>query len=102
MDPISSAKYLCDQAELTREQQGPVSLIALKMQQVYIKEVARQNMLTTTQRQAEGTNNTDVVRLPLVGRRLRLLFYGGGGCGETRIITHVLAKLLRFFTAQKA
>ena len=33
-DPISYAKYLCDNAGLTREQRGPVALIARDMQKV--------------------------------------------------------------------
>ena len=41
------------------------------------------------------------VRLPLTGRRLRLLLYGGGGCGKTRIINSVLAKLFRRFYGPK-
>ena len=34
-DPIAYAKYLCDTAGLTREQRGPVALIARDMQKVY-------------------------------------------------------------------
>ena len=96
-DPVSCAKHLCDQAELTREQRGPVALLVRDMQHVYDQELARRALLTDAQRRAEGIDDTDVVKLPLVGRRLRLLFFGGGGCGKTRIINSVLAKLFRRF-----
>ena len=76
-DPISYAKYLCDSAGLTREQRAPVMLIATDMQEVYGMEVERRARLTEAQRRSEGLDATDVVRLPLVGRRLRLLLYGG-------------------------
>ena len=100
-DPVSFAKHLCDQAELTREQRGPVALLARDMQKVYEQEVGRRAQLTEAQRRAEGFDATEPVRLPLTGRRLRLLFYGGGGCGKTRIINSVLAKLFRRFYGQK-
>ena len=94
VDPVSCAKHLCDQAELTREQRGPVALLARDMQHAYEQELARRALLTDAQRRAEGTDGTDVVRLPLVGRRLRLLFFGGGGCGKIRIINSLAASLL--------
>jgi hypothetical protein len=100
-DPVSFAKHLCDLGELTREQRGPVALLARDMQQVYEQELARRALLTDAQRRAEGIDDTDVVKLPLVGRRLRLLFFGGGGCGKTRIINSVLAKLFRRFYGPK-
>ena len=71
------------------------------MQKVYEQEVARQALLNDAQRRSEGIDATDVVRLPLVGRRLRLLFFGGGGCGKTRIINYALAKLFRRFYGPK-
>ena len=100
-DPLSYAKYLCDKAHLTREQRAVVALIAEDMQQVYAQEVQRRDQLTDAQRRSEGLDATDIVRLPLVGRRLRLLFYGGGGCGKTRIITSVLTPLFRRFYGPK-
>ena len=78
-DPVTCAKHLCDQGELTREQRGPVALLARYMQQVYEQVLARQDLLTDAQRRTEGIDDTEVVRLPLVGRRLRLLFFGGMG-----------------------
>ena len=100
-DPVSYAKHLCEEAELTREQRGPVALLAKDMQKVYTKEVERRAQLTEAQRRSEGLDATDIVRLPLVGRRLRVLFFGGGGCGKTRIINSVLAKLFRRFYGPK-
>jgi len=70
-DPVSYAKHLCDQAELTQEQRGPVALLARDMQTVYGHELARRALLTDAQRRSESLDATDVVRLPLVGRRLR-------------------------------
>ena len=67
------------------------------MQKVHEQEVRRRAQLTEAQRRAEGLDATEPLRLPLAGRRLRLLFYGGGGCGKTRIINSVLAKLFRRF-----
>ena len=70
-DPVSYAKHLCDEAHLTREQRGPVALLAKDMQNVYTQEVERRAQLTEAQRRFES----EVLRLPLVGRRLRLLFF---------------------------
>ena len=78
-DPAGYAKHLSDQAELAQEQRGPVALLARDMQTVYGHELARRALLTDAQRRSESLDATDVVRLPLVGRRLRLLFYGGWG-----------------------
>ena len=100
-DPVSYAKHLCDAAELTREQRGPVALLARDMQKVYEQELGRRAQLTEAQRRAEGSDTAEFTRLPLTGRRLRLLFYGGGGCGKTRIINSVLAKLFRRFYGEK-
>ena len=100
-DPISYAKYLCDKGDLTREQRCPVMLIATDMQEVHRMEIERRAQLTEAQRRAEGLDATDVVRLPLVGRRLRLLLYGGGGCGKTRIINSALTPLFRRFYGPK-
>ena len=101
MGPIDFAKYLCDQGELITEQRGPVALVARDMQIAYDEEVARRAKLTDAQLRAEGTGATEHVTLPLKGRRLRLLLYGGGGCGKTRIINYVLAKLFRHFYGVK-
>ena len=101
MGPIDFAKYLCDQGELITEQRGPVALVARDMQIAYDEEVAQRAKLTDAQLRAEGISPTDPVTLPLKGRRLRLLLYGGGGCGKTRIINYALAKLFRNFYGVK-
>ena len=97
MGPVGLAKYLCDAAELTTEQRGPVALIARSMRVAYDAEVARRATLTESQLRAEGIGASENVALPLTGRLLRLLVYGGGGCGKTRIINCVLAPLFRRF-----
>ena len=101
MSTMKFAKYLCDAAELTTEQRGPVALIARDMQDAYETEVARRASLTERQMQAEGIGASEHITLPRKGRRLRLLLYGGGGCGKTRIINCVLAKLFRRFYGEK-
>ena len=101
MGPVDFAKYLCGKGTLTTEQRGPVSLVARDMQIVYDEEVARRATLTDAQLRAEGIGATEHVILPLKGRRLRLLLYGGGGCGKTRVINHVLANLFRRFYGHK-
>ena len=70
MGPSDLAKYPCEKAKLTPEQQGPVALVARDMQIAYDEELARR------------------AALPMKGRRLCLLLYGGGGCGKTRIINY--------------
>ena len=40
-DPKSCAKHLCKEADLTREQRGPVALLAKDIQTVYTQEVER-------------------------------------------------------------
>ena len=101
MAPVELAKYLCDAAELTTEQRGPVALIARSMRVAYDAEVARRATLTESQLRAEGIGASENVTLPLTGRLLRLLLYGGGGCGKTRIINYVLAPLFRRFYGDK-
>ena len=97
MGPVDFAKLLCDQGTLTTEQRGPVALLARDMQIVYDEEVARRASLTDAQLRAEGIGASEHMTLALKGRRIRLLLYGGGGCGKTRVITHVLTKLFRRF-----
>jgi hypothetical protein len=101
MGPVDFAKYLCDAGTLTAEQRGPVALVARDLQRVYDEVVARRAQLTDAQLRAEGIGATEHVTLPLKGRRLRLLLYGGGGCGKTRIINCVLTKLFRRFYGAK-
>ena len=44
-----------------------------------------------------GTILQDMRLLPLAGRVLRVLIFGGGGCGKTKIINDVLTPLFRRF-----
>ena len=101
MGPVDLAKYLCDAASLTTEQRGPVALVARDMQAAYDAEIRRRTTLTENQLRAEGIDASDHVTLPRKGRRLRLLLYGGGGCGKTRIINYVLAKVFHRFYGKK-
>ena len=64
-----------------------LALIARDMQVAYDAEVARRATLTESQLRAEGIGASEHVTAQ--GRRLRLLLYGGGGCGKTRIINYV-------------
>ena len=82
MGPVDFAKYLCDKGSLTTEQRGPVPLLARDMQISYVEEVSRRATLTDAQLRAEAIGATEHVTLPLKGRRLRLLLFGGGGCGK--------------------
>ena len=101
MAPVGLAKYPCDAGELTTDQRGPVALIARDIQVAYDAEVARRAALTESQLRAEGIGASEHVTLQRIGRRLRLLLYGGGGCGKTRIINYVLAKSFRRFYGDK-
>jgi len=95
LGPVDLAKRLCDKSTppLTLEQRGPVALIARDMEKAYEIENQRRASLTEAQREALVSGP----RLPLKGRRLRVLIYGGGGCGKTTIINQVLTPLFRRF-----
>ena len=101
MGPVDFARYLCEKGTLTTEQRGPVALVAKDMQIVFDAEIARRATLSDEQIRAEGIGDKEHVTLPLKGRRLRILLYGGGGCGKTRIINYVLSKLFRRFYGDK-
>ena len=90
LGPVAFAKRLCDKAELTLEQKGPVALIVRDMQKAYEKEMQRRGSSTETQSEAYFRRSPEQPLLPLKGRIARLLLYGGGGCGKTRIINLVL------------
>lgn len=96
-EPAAYAKWLCDRGALTREQRGPVALIAREMQLEYDKETRRRERLPVAQREAHARGVAAESFLPLKGRRKRVLIYGGGGCGKTRIINCVLTPLFRKF-----
>ena len=53
-DPIGYAKHLRVQADLTRNQRGPVAILAKDMQKVYIQEVERRAQLAEARRRSEG------------------------------------------------
>ena len=72
--PIAVAKYLVTEATLNRDQRGPVALIANDMHEAWVKQGRPQ-------------------RMEPVGRILRMLLIGGGGCGKSRIINLVLTAL---------
>ena len=97
LGPVAFAKRLCDKAELTLEQKGPVALIVRDMQKAYEKEMQRRGSSTETQSEAYFRRSPEQPLLPLKGRIARLLLYGGGGCGKTRIINLVLTPLFRRF-----
>ena len=101
MGPVDFARYLCEKGMLTTEQRGPVALAAKDMQIVFDAEIARRATLSDEQIRAEGIDAIEHMTLPLKGRRLRILLYGGGGCGKTRIINYVLSKLFRRFYGDK-
>jgi len=74
MGPLSVAEHLIETATLRRDQQGPVALIAKHMQ-------------TAWEKQGKPT------QMDPVGRILRMLLIGGGGCSKTRIVNLVLTAL---------
>ena len=93
LEPAALAQRLCVEAELTLEQRGPVALIARDMQRAYEAEMQRRTNLTSVQREALAYSPA----LPLKGRISRVLLFGGGGCGKTRVINRVLTPLFRRF-----
>ena len=95
--PIAYAKTLCDKAGLTLEQRGPVALIAHTMQIAFDAEQQRRAKLTEQQRQRLANELGGRAFLPLKGRLMRILIFGGGGCGKTKIIVEVLTPLFRRF-----
>ena len=98
--PAGVARLLCDKATHTREQKGPVTLIAQLMHKQWIAETKRRASLTDAQRAQEITalgGAAQHSRLPLAPRACRILIFGGGGCGKTRIITDVLTPLFKTF-----
>ena len=92
ISPKVFAKQSCDAATLNRDQQRPVALIALEMERAWQAERQRRAALSPSER--------DVVQMqqwtiPLSGRLCRMLIFGSGGCGKTRLITKVLAPLFK-------
>ena len=65
--PVTFAKHLVEAATLNQDQQAPVALIAKEMQMAWEKQGKPRHM-------------------DPVGRILRMLLLGGGGCGKSRIV----------------
>ena len=76
--PVAFAKHLVEVATLNQDQRAPVALIANEMQLVWEKQGKPEH-------------------LSPVGRILRMLLLGGGGCGKSRIVNLVLTALFLQF-----
>ena len=76
--PIAFAKHLVKAATLNQDQQAPVALIAKDMQVAWEKQGKPK-------------------RMNAVGKILRMLILGGGGCGKSRIVNLVLTALFLQF-----
>lgn len=68
--PVAFAKHLVEADTLNIDQQTPVALIAKEMQMAWEKQGTPEHMSP-------------------VGRILRMLCLGGGGCGKSRIVNLV-------------
>ena len=86
LGPVVYAKSLCDKAGLTRAQRGPVALIARDMQTAYEAEQQRREALTEQQRQALGSDIAGKALLPLVGRLVRILIFGGADAATPKSV----------------
>ena len=71
---IQVAEFLVKEATLNKDQRSPVALIAHDMHDAWVKQGCPE-------------------RMSPVGRILRMLLIGGGGCGKSRIINLVLTAL---------
>ena len=76
--PVSVAKYPVEQAMLNQDQRAPVAPIANAMQKAWVQQGKPKRMTP-------------------VGKILRMLLLGGGGCGKTRIVNLVLTALFLTF-----
>ena len=76
--PVAFAKHLVEAATLNHDQRPPVALIAKDMQVAWGKQGKPRHM-------------------DPVGRILRMLLLGGGGCGKSRIVNLVLTALFLEF-----
>ena len=76
--PVAFAKHLVEAATLNQDQRTPVALIAKDMQIAWEKQGKPRHM-------------------DPVGRILRMLLLGGGGCGKSRIVNLVLTPLFLQF-----
>ena len=69
----SGVGKICDAAELTTEQRGPVALIARDMRVAYDAEVARRAALTESQLRAEGIGASEHAKQEALARHRDLL-----------------------------
>ena len=76
--PVAFAKQLVEAATLNQDQRAPVALIAKEMEMAWEKQGKPRQMNP-------------------VGRILRMLLLGGGGCGKSRIVNLVLTALFLQF-----
>ena len=90
--PLEVAKELCEAAGLNRDQKRPVALLAKKLQAAWLKERQRREQASAQERDALRMQAN---YLPLKGRLVRMLVYGGGGCGKTLLVNRVISKLLQ-------
>ena len=84
LGPVVYAKSLCDKAGLTREQRCPVALIARDMQTAYEAEQQRRDAFTEQRRQALESEVVGQALLPLVGRLVRILIFGGAAAAQQK------------------
>ena len=80
--PVAVARHLSEKATLNEDQLQPVALIAKAMQEAWEEQGKPKQMKP-------------------IGKILRMLLLGGGGCGKTRIINHVLTGLFVTFWGQR-
>ena len=92
--PIDVAKELCDAAGLNRDQMRPVALLAKKLQTAWLAERGRREHISAQERDELALRAN---YLPLKGRLVRMLVYGGGGCGKTLLVNQVVNKLLQHY-----
>ena len=92
MRPTVFAKQLCDAATLNRDQRRPVALIALELERAWQSERQRRAALTPNEQDDVQMQQWTI---PLSGRLCRMLIYGSGGCGKTRLINMVLSPLFK-------
>lgn len=92
ISPVFFAKQLCDAATLNRDQRRPVALIALELERAWQAERQRRAALSPRERDDVQMQQWTI---PLSGRLCRMLIFGSGGCGKTRLITKVLTPLFK-------
>ena len=92
MSPVAFAKECCEAATLNRDQRRPVALIAQELDRAWQAERQRRAALSPSEQDELGMQPWTI---PLSGRLCRILIFGSGGCGKTRLITMVLAPLFK-------